>query len=134
MNELYEKVKVEMAKKRISTNDLIEMTGLKQSTIYHIMKNEENFYNAKLANIISILEAINGQEKEIKLNENLKFNYDSLTENISFSLQNVNSQDFEMLIKLVNEFSSKKQQAKLDNNDDTQPKQWQIEQTQKDTE
>ena len=122
MNELYNKIKKTIEDKKISINDLIEKTGLKQSTIYHILKNTENFSNAKLCNVMSILDAVKEEVKDVKINDNLQAVYDSSTGEMTFSLKSVNSQDFEMLINLANEYSSSKQKQNFNKNE-TAPKQ-----------
>ena len=104
MNELYEKIKKAMEDKKITINEMIEKTGLKQSTIYHIMKNQENFSNAKLCNVMSILDAVKEEVEDININDNVKISYNEKTGNMSFSISSMNDKDFETLLKFLNEY------------------------------
>ena len=117
MNELYEKIKKAMEDKKITINEMIEKTGLKQSTIYHIMKNKENFSNAKLCNVMAILDAVNEEVEDINLNDNVKISYNEKTGNISFSINSMNDNDFETVIKLLSEYHPRNHQiSKKDEN------------------
>lgn len=59
MSSILEKIKEMMKEQNITMNDLVKKTGIKQSTLYYIFDNEENFLKTKLENMISIYDCIN---------------------------------------------------------------------------